>query len=138
MPSLQTIPLFIAANGITADSRQVDAPEDKSDWSDWDKDASHWEVTIRHGCRTFTASYSMGSAHKGQPQLADVLGCLQSDIQGVINARDFEDWARELDFDTDSRKAEQIYKVCYALAVNLQRLFGVALYAEFLECQETD
>lgn len=35
--------------------------------------------------------------------------CLLSDACGAD--RDFDDWARDLGFDTDSRRAERIYRV---------------------------
>ena len=134
MTSIQTIPLFIAANKITAAVKRI--PARAGDTSDWSRDATHWEVVILHGNRSFTTQYSQGSAHKGRPDLASVLECLQSDISSVVNAKDFEDWASDLGYDTDSRKAEAIYRACTEIGLDVQRLLGAALYAEFLACEE--
>lgn len=46
-----------------------------------------------------------------KPDLVDVLYCLVSDAD-VINSIGFEDWAENLGYDTDSRKAEDIYRAC--------------------------
>jgi len=41
-----------------------------------------------------------------------ILDCLVSDAWSVLNSRGFEDWANELGYDPDSRKAERTYNAC--------------------------
>lgn len=48
--------------------------------------------------------------HPIEPKTDDILYCIYSDITSYENAQDFEDWACEFGYDTDSRKAEAIYK----------------------------
>ena len=74
--------------------------------------------------------FSQGSAHRKPPTLAEVLDCLASGIAGVDNANDFEDWANEFGYDTDSRKAEHTYDVCRQQAQELKDLLGGKAYAQ--------
>jgi len=54
------------------------------------------------------------------PSMADVLYCLLSDAEAC--GLPFEEWAGNLGFDTDSRKAERIYHECVATGRALSRL----------------
>lgn len=47
-----------------------------------------------------------------KPSLEDVLHSLLSDGEAFFNAQSFEDWASEYGYETDSRKAEAIYREC--------------------------
>ena len=76
--------------------------------------------------------FSQGSAHKKPPTLAEVLDCLASDASSVDNAYDFEDWASECGYNTDSRKAEAIYNVCKRQTQELKDLLGSNAYAQLL------
>ena len=76
--------------------------------------------------------FSQGEAHKKSPTLAEVLDCLASDAAGVENAKDFEDFANEYGYDTDSRKAESVYDTCVKLAQDLKEFLGPDLYTELL------
>lgn len=60
------------------------------------------------------------------PELADVLNSLRLDAEGIENARNFEEWAGEYGYDTDSRKAEETYRDCQKMAGKLARFLGVA------------
>ena len=48
--------------------------------------------------------------HLIEPKTDDVMYCLYSDITGYEECRDFEDFANVFGYDSDSRKAEAIYK----------------------------
>lgn len=89
----------------------------------WGDNASHWSVEISRGTESVTFWYSMGSAHTGTPDLLDVMHSLLSDISNV-EAQEFEDWAADLGFDPDSRKAERIFEACKETLEYLQRLFS--------------
>ncbi len=68
------------------------------------------------------------------PTLGDVLQSLQSDAQCGEHLL-FEDFADELGFDLDSRKAEKTWRACQETRGHLQRLFG-SLFESFTELQE--
>ena len=57
------------------------------------------------------------------PKLADVLHSLASDAD-VIDCGTFEEWAGDLGYDTDSRKAEGIYRACLKIALKLRNALG--------------
>lgn len=57
------------------------------------------------------------------PELSDVLYCLVVD-SSAIGYRSFEDWAAEYGYDSDSRKAESIYKVCLETGLTLRAVMG--------------
>jgi hypothetical protein len=71
-----------------------------------------------------------------QPEPSEILECLASDAQSVQNAGSFEEWARDLGYDPDSRKAEHAYRACQECALALQRWLGLERYAVLLECEE--
>src|SRR5438045_6605799 len=85
--------------------RSVPGP-DRPDWPD----ASHWTVTLTLESRKMTTQYSMGSSHMGKPACATVLGCVASDASNAD--QDFESWAEDLGYDSDSRKAEGVWRAC--------------------------
>lgn len=64
------------------------------------------------------------AAKRYRPDLATVLDCLASDCATYDNARSFEEWASELGFDPDSRKAEKIYRACGDTYRALETLLG--------------
>ncbi len=94
--------------------------------------ANHYRCILRVGGRQMTLYYSMGSAHTTAPTVEDVLNCLALDAAGSFNAQNFEDWASELGYDTDSRKAENIFKAMERQARKLQVLFGEPAYQQLL------
>jgi len=55
------------------------------------------------------------------PEFVDVLYSLVSDAS-VIDFPGFEEWAREYGYDTDSRKAEQMYRECLDTALKLRAI----------------
>jgi hypothetical protein len=57
------------------------------------------------------------------PSVVDVVQCLLMDSD-VLNYRGFDDWAESLGYDTDSRKAEAIYRACLDTALQLRAIFG--------------
>ena len=58
------------------------------------------------------------------PKLIDVLYCLVSDAS-VLDCATFEDWADELGYDTDSRKAEKISDECLKNALALRQYINL-------------
>lgn len=64
--------------------------------------------------------------HEGkwiEPNPVDVIWSLVIESD-VINYADFEDWAFNFGYDTDSRSAESIYHACLGLALKMRAVFG--------------
>jgi uncharacterized protein YodC (DUF2158 family) len=87
-------------------------------------EAVRWEC--EHG-KKYKLLHSVGmELHSGKtilPELADVLHSLASDAD-VIDSGTFEEWAGNLGYDTDSRKAEGIYRACLDIALKLRNALG--------------
>lgn len=89
-----------------------------------------WNVTLARGelgvdWAEVAVPFWMGEAHgKTKPTALDVMECLCSDAASIENATRFEEWASELGYDADSRRAEAIYKSCGELADKLRAFLG--------------
>ncbi len=90
--------------------------------------AFHYKIRITQYRRGFTLYFSQGSGHKKPPTLTDVLTCIADDAASFENAPSFEDWASEYGYDTDSRKAEKIYRTVKRQSEQLKRTIGVDNY----------
>lgn len=66
-----------------------------------------------------------GTGKPLEPDAIDVLASLAMDSD-VLDAGGFEDWAGDFGYDTDSRKAEAIYRVCLEIALKLRAALGDA------------
>ena len=96
----------------------------RPDGQDFGSRATHWRVHIsRKGHGYLETVYSMGSAHKGLPQLADVLSCLLSDASSA-RSHSFGEWCDEFGYDTDSRKALAAYESCEKTADALRDMLN--------------
>lgn len=130
-----TIEQFIAANKLKAFPHEVDEnPNMASD--EWGRNARHWRVRLTtnngNGRRSLTVYFSQGSAYTKPPTAADVLSCLASDCVTIDNTDNFEEWAHDLGYDPDSRRAEHTYKVCKTQSGRLQRFLGADAYHTLL------
>ncbi len=59
------------------------------------------------------------------PPLAEALHSLLSDAE-ALDFGTFEEWARELGFDADSRAAETTYKACLSIGLQFRAMIGGA------------
>lgn len=89
----------------------------------WGAGASHWFVTLARGDESVSLRYHMGAAHTGLPQREDVVASMLMDWRSIEETSDFEEWAEECGYDTDSRKAEAIYETCRAQSEDFEQLF---------------
>lgn len=64
-----------------------------------------------------------------KPNPIDVFACLIRDSD-VLEHSGFESWARDLGYDTDSRKAESIYRECLVIALAIRAALGDAALNE--------
>jgi hypothetical protein len=131
-----TIQEFIKQNRISIVSECTDSNPNMID-QDWQ--ANHYKVTLKRNKtenkirtrRQFTLFYSMGFAIKSDPKTEDVLDCMAMDSSSID--QDFEGWANDLDYDTDSRKAEKTYNICRKQATKFENFLGEDLYNELLQ-----
>lgn len=111
--------------GIKAERTQGAPVSDlDEDGDDWRRTARGWTVKLVHQKRSITVPFWQGAAHTKPPTAADVLSCLVSDASSYESARDFEDWARDLGYDTDSIKAKRTYEACGRTAKRVRTLLG--------------
>jgi hypothetical protein len=75
------------------------------------------------GVEGLTLSNRWHKRPETHPTAASVLYCLLSDSD-ALDSPTFEEWASDLGYDTDSRKAEQIYRACIENGLKLRRVLG--------------
>jgi hypothetical protein len=90
----------------------------------------HWRCTLHCQRRRMVVYFSQGPAIEREPTAEDV-DCLASDA-GCAST--FEDWCAELGYDSDSRKAEQTYRLIREQSEKLAALLGPA-YGELLKVE---
>lgn len=79
-----------------------------------------FRVTIKNKLGSYTFSFGQSIAQDATPPTAyDILTCLQKSDVGS-----FDDFCSEFGYDTDSKKAEKIYKAVCEEYTNLCRLFS--------------
>lgn len=95
-----------------------------------ESDGERWEhhayvVRLSRGDRSMEVPWRAGIGITDDPTAADVLEALLSDAASIENARgDFEEWAPELGFDPDSRRAEAIFQRATKQTDELRELLG--------------
>ena len=126
----KTITGFIEEHNIELSS--VTWKETNPNNPEW-KDADHWECVLDSDYGTMTIYFSKGYGHHGEePHLEEILDCMASDGSSIENVASFEEWANELGYDTDSRKAERIYNLCVKQSEELKTIMGHDAYFELL------
>ena len=132
-----TLKQFIRRNRITAQTEWAD--DNPNMGGDMPSGSTHWKVKLirrsENGRRQLTVPFSMGPAHSKEPTAEDVLECLASDSASIESAGSFEDWAADLGYDTDSRKAERTFKVCEKRAEKLRAFLGNSTEALLYEVE---
>jgi hypothetical protein len=100
--------------GITAESIKLETDASGT---------TSWIVVLKCGKRWLQTNYTQGSAYKAAPRVADVVQSVIAD--GVSGSDTFEDFCHVGGYDTDSRKARDIWKQCAAMAPKVRAFFGV-------------
>lgn len=85
-----------------------------------------------HGITLHTEAQLKRWARPTAPTIDEVLDSLRSDAESIENAPLFEDWASEMGYDTDSRKAEKVFHACQEVRGHLIRLLGKAAYEDLV------
>lgn len=134
---------------------KTDAPvrSGDSDRDKWDRSAYHYRVTflIRGNCvpndRSMVVPFSTGNGWERYPSAAEVMRCVLSDTMDVhpnYGEYRFEPWAENYGYDTDSRKAEDLFKRVTEQAaefetfLTLHTLNAWLADTELLESESTD
>lgn len=87
----------------------------------------HWArgVTFKKEPRTLQlhadTAAKLAIVQKVTPKLEDVCSSLLSDGAAFFDGQRFEDWAADMRYDTDSRKAEATFKACDEIGRALSR-----------------
>ncbi len=108
-------------------NRALDNPNIEGEHTD---KMHHWRVTLIFQGKEFMVPFSQGSAITRAPGPDDVLDCLACDCSGI--GQIFEDWASDYGYDTDSRKAEQLYQTCQQQSKKLRDFLGPKLYLQLI------
>lgn len=111
--------------------RIVEGPEWSRDEDGWEHNA--YKVELRYEGRRMSVPWRQGVGITDDPEAERVLEALLMDASTIENAAGFEDWAEELGFDVDSRKAERIFKQAEKQTERFERLLGVELYRAALD-----
>ncbi len=77
----------------------------------------------------------LAKQQKVAPHSDGVLDSLAMSMRSVCDGESFEDWAGNLGYDTDSRKAEATYNACMEEGRNLLGFLGLDLAKILLECE---
>lgn len=118
-----TLDQFVRVHGITATCEYA-SENPNMEHDAWHASASHYVVTLRDSeGDTLDVPFSCGAALTDEPDALVVLDALASDAASVAG-RSFEDWADELGYDSDSRKAEATYEACKSQTERLRRWLG--------------
>lgn len=101
-------------------------------------DAYRRDIAVQWECENGKAARIMHGVDfiSGKsPILPDPLDVLHSLIMdaSALDAGGFEEWARDYGYDTDSRKAEAIYRACLEIALKLRAGLGDAVLSELRE-----
>jgi len=115
----KTLRQFIRENRIKMSAEWADS---NPNMADMPAGSTHWRCVLRCQGRQMTVPFSQGPAISHEPTVEDVLDCLASDACGYVNASNFEDWASEYGYDTDSRKDERTFKAVEKATGRLQQL----------------
>lgn len=71
-----------------------------------------WRVRLAYNGRKIGVTFYTGLGITSAPHAADVLDCLLSDASMSEEADSFGEWATNLGYDPDSRKAYSIWRSC--------------------------
>lgn len=109
----------------------------EEDYKDeWKKTANKYKAKIIYNKKSMTTVYYTGSGWKKDPVLEDILGSILQDTTYLDYG--FEDFANEMGYDPDSRKAEKIYKEIQKQAKKINRIFSKEEQEELLTYLEKE
>jgi hypothetical protein len=97
---------------------------------DWKQTANKYKATIKYNKKSLTIPYYTGCGWQRDPDLEDILGTLLMDA--AYYDYSFEDFAREMGYDPDSRKTKKIYNDIQKQTEKLNSIFSEEEQRELL------
>ena len=94
-------------------------------WDEFDKKNRTQKYTVilrRKGAKPLSLPFFQGLGHLRAPTAADVVYCLCSDARCGEQA--FEEFCSDLGYDSDSRRAELIWRKCRESAADIRAFLG--------------
>lgn len=97
----------------------------------------HWNP-VDYGCKDSIFHHEKieeelkTNRYKIFPSLSDVLYCCLGDIR-AIDLMEFEEWAKDLGYDPDSRSAEKIFRECESLSKKFRKILGAEVIEKLEE-----
>lgn len=123
---------YVQTHRIKVERRMGD-PKHVVDDDGWEHRAYNLRLVSPTAAKPMLIPWKQGMAINTDPSLTpvEVFASVVEDAASADNARSFEEWAGEFGYDTDSRKAEAIYKECLSLRDRLIKFLGSK--AEFIK-----
>lgn len=103
---------------------------------EWKKTANKYKARITYNKKSITISFYTGNGWKKDPVLEDILGSILLDTTYLDYG--FEDFANAMGYNSDSRKAEKIYKEIQKQAKKINRIFTKEEQEELLTYLEKE
>ncbi len=128
---MQTLEKFLHGNDVAMRCRPVTVNGDPVTLvaEPWAPEQYSCQLYRSNGHLPLTAI--VGSAD-GAPELHDVLDAVAAQAAVVDQAHGYEQWARDMGFDPDSRNGERVYRAARRQAKLLRQLLGEDQYARLL------
>lgn len=111
--------------------------------ANWHRSVKAWRESVvnfevENGFRAKFRGFGDFVADKAKPILPDAVDVFYSLVSDsyVLNCASFEDWALEIGYDPDSRKAEETYRACLAIALKLRATIGDSGMAKLVNVYE--
>jgi hypothetical protein len=119
---MKTLSEFAQEQGLTFSYKPL---ERRSDGRMGDQPMNHYRCTLTNHKGRMLITFSQGLGIQSSPTMNDVLNCIALDASDVLNAPDFEDWASDYGYDTDSRSAQKVFKAIVRQTAKLEALIGI-------------
>lgn len=111
----------------------------KADWGDKYENWNHHLVVVTNKENNLKVTFDFwcSIAHPTMEKEYDVLNAFYCFVNDAISGSyNFEEFCGEFGYDTDSRKAEKIWKACQESLEELQRIYDGDIYDLVNELQE--
>ena len=121
---------FAKENGVTVNSERCDENPNMVDSA---RTMDNWKCVLKCDGRQLTLFFSQGYGHGGAPpKIETILECQRSEY--VDDDVDFEEWASDFGYNSDSRSAERTFKACQKGSRKLEKFLGDELLEELFDC----
>lgn len=104
-------------------SVQVERTDDPDNPPKWADNMNAYDVMVIRGKAAMTLTFYQGKAHFSDPSREDVIHCLMAD-RDTLTVDNFEDWAYQYGYDSDSISALNTYNKIVAQTKQLEDLFS--------------